>query len=84
MSSHWSKISLAVVAGLLLVAGSRAVSAQAITRQTTDDATANTLSDEEQKAGWKLLFDGKTLTGWHTFKRTDVRPGWVVKDGTLA
>ncbi|HET6248940.1 MAG TPA: DUF1080 domain-containing protein [Tepidisphaeraceae bacterium] len=44
---------------------------------------ANTLTDDEKKAGWKLLFDGKTTDGWHTFKRTDVRPGWVIKDGTL-
>ncbi len=49
-----------------------------------DDATANTLSDAEKMAGWKLLFDGKTLDGWHTFRRKDVRPGWQVKDGTLA
>ena len=49
-----------------------------------DEATPNTLTDAEQKAGWKLLFDGKTLDGWHTFGRKDVRPGWIVKDGTLA
>src|SRR6266567_4676464 len=29
------------------------------------DATANTLTDDEKKAGWKLLFDGKTLDGWN-------------------
>ena len=49
-----------------------------------EDANANTLSQQEKEAGWKLLFDGKTLDGWHTFKRKDVRPGWQVKDGTLA
>jgi hypothetical protein len=50
-----------------------------------DDAKgANQLTDAEKKAGWELLFDGKTLTGWSNFKRADVRPGWQVKDGTLA
>ena len=44
----------------------------------------NQLTDEEKKAGWKLLFDGKTLDGWHNFKKDTVRPGWQVKDGTLA
>jgi hypothetical protein len=48
------------------------------------DDQANQLTDAEKQAGWKLLFDGKTLDGWTNFKRKDVRPGWQVKDGTLA
>ena len=47
-------------------------------------AAPNQLTDDEKKAGWKLLFDGKSFDGWHSFKRDDVRPGWQVKDGTLA
>ncbi|MBI3877946.1 MAG: DUF1080 domain-containing protein [Verrucomicrobia bacterium] len=49
-----------------------------------EDAKINTLSDAEKAAGWKLLFDGKSLDGWHNFKADGVRPGWQVKDGTLA
>src|SRR3954464_11812276 len=49
-----------------------------------DNSAPNTLSDEEKKAGWKLLFDGKSLDGWHNFKKKDVRPGWQGKAGTLA
>ena len=26
---------------------------------------ANTLSTEQQREGWKLLFDGKSTAGWH-------------------
>ncbi len=44
---------------------------------------ANQLTAAEAKAGWKLLFDGKTFHGWHNFKRQGVRPGWQVKDGAL-
>lgn len=44
----------------------------------------NGLTDEERKAGWKLLFDGQSLSGWHNFKREGVRPGWKVEGGTLA
>ena len=49
-----------------------------------DEAKNNTLTDAEKAVGWKLLFDGKTLNGWHNFKRDTIRPGWQVKDGTLA
>jgi hypothetical protein len=48
------------------------------------DEAPNTLTEQEKKDGWKLLFDGKSLDGWHNFKKTDVRPGWQIKDGTLA
>jgi hypothetical protein len=54
-----------------------------IAAETAEAGKANTLSGEEKQAGWKLLFDGKTLEGWHSFKRTGVRPGWQVKDGVL-
>ena len=47
------------------------------------DSKINTLTDEEKDAGWKLLFNGKDLNGWHNFKRKGVRPGWQVKDGVL-
>ncbi|MEO8427071.1 MAG: DUF1080 domain-containing protein [Verrucomicrobiota bacterium] len=47
------------------------------------DAKNNTLTGAEKAAGWKLLFDGKSLNGWHNFKREGVRPGWQVKDGAL-
>jgi hypothetical protein len=48
------------------------------------EAAANVLTDVEKAAGWELLFNGKDLSGWHNFKKTDVRPGWQIKDGTLA
>lgn len=43
----------------------------------------NALTDEEKKAGWRLLFNGVDFTGWHNFKRDGVRPGWQVQDGLL-
>ena len=48
-----------------------------------EDAKINTLSAAEKTAGWKLLFDGQSLNGWHNFKKEGVRPGWQVKDGAL-
>src|ERR1041385_5634072 len=49
-----------------------------------EGSRSNTLTAREKADGWKLLFDGKTLNGWHNFKKEGVRPGWQVKDGTLA
>ena len=45
---------------------------------------ANTLSAAEKKAGWTLLFDGKTLNGWRAYKKTDASgTRWKVEDGLL-
>ena len=44
----------------------------------------NTLTKQEARAGFQLLFDGKTTNGWHNFKATGVGSGWTIKDGVLA
>lgn len=54
-----------------------------ITALADADKLANTLTDSEKAAGWKLLFDGKDFDGWHNFRHEGVRPGWEVKDGLL-
>ncbi len=44
----------------------------------------NTLTTAYAKAGWRLLFDGKTSAGWHGLGKTEFpEKGWVVEDGTL-
>ncbi len=42
----------------------------------------NTLTSEEKKAGWQLLFDGKTTNGWRMYQN---KPAdcWGVKNGEL-
>src|SRR6476661_4143517 len=43
--------------------------------------TANQLTEEEKAGGWKLLFDGKTTQGWHSFKtHTFPKQGWDVQE----
>ena len=42
----------------------------------------NTLSENEKKAGWRLLFNGKNLDGWKTFQGKGIT-GWKVIDGVL-
>jgi hypothetical protein len=43
----------------------------------------NTLSKKEIKEGWKLLFDGKTTKGWHTYLKDTVGSKWQVVDGAI-
>ena len=44
----------------------------------------NTLSEREKKAGWRLLWDGKSFDGWRG-ARLDQFPkgGWEIADGAL-
>jgi hypothetical protein len=46
-------------------------------------AADNTLTAAEKAAGWKLLFDGKTLTGWHAYQKKGVTTGWTVANGEI-
>ncbi|MCE5346462.1 MAG: DUF1080 domain-containing protein [Bacteroidales bacterium] len=44
----------------------------------------NALSDRELKEGWKLLFDGKTTSGWmNAATKNFPSSGWEIKDGIL-
>jgi len=46
-------------------------------------ATTNTLSDVEKDNGWVLLFDGKSLDGWHGFNADFAPDCWRAEDGML-
>ena len=47
-------------------------------------AEHNRLTAEEVGAGWQLLFDGETTTGWRNYRSDGISDGWQVVDGTLA
>ncbi|MBN1124059.1 MAG: DUF1080 domain-containing protein [Sedimentisphaerales bacterium] len=51
--------------------------------EAAEAATRNKLTEAETAAGWKLLFNGNDLTGWHNFKRKEIRPGWQIEEGAL-
>lgn len=43
----------------------------------------NALTPYEQRAGWKLLFDGKSADQWRGYKQDKLNSGWAVKEGAL-
>ena len=50
----------------------------------SEEKVMNQLTEAEQQAGWKLLFDGKTSTGWKSSKKESFpERGWRIEDGTL-
>lgn len=49
-----------------------------------DPQSTNILSQDEKRAGWVLLFDGRTMSGWDDPRvKTPPGDGWSVEDGCL-
>ena len=49
----------------------------------TASTSLNTLTPAERAAGWRLLFDGRTTSGWRNFRSDAIGTGWQVVDGGL-
>ncbi|MFY9150699.1 MAG: DUF1080 domain-containing protein [Prolixibacteraceae bacterium] len=63
--------------------GQKKAGEKSATDSTAVVAENNTLTPEEVNAGWQLLFDGTTSTGWRGYNKTEFPAGWQVVDGTL-
>ena len=48
-----------------------------------DVAMNNTLTEDEKKEGWKLLFDGTSLSGWHKYGGEPAGSSWKIADSSL-
>ena len=47
------------------------------------DAMTTTLTEQEKKDGWELLFDGVSTKGWHSYGTSAAGSAWKVDSGTL-
>src|SRR5262245_16424540 len=52
--------------------------------QSRPASSLNTLTAAESRAGWRLLFDGKTTAGWRNYRKDSISTGWQVVDGVLS
>lgn len=78
------QLSLTVVTlALLSMCGPKKQEASQSNTDTQPVPEDNTLTLEEQEAGWQLLFDGKTSTGWRGYKKDSFPQGWQIIDGML-
>lgn len=67
-----------LIAGLALVIFHNSNNAQ--NRPKMQD---NKLSAQERKQGWKLLFNGSSTNGWHSYGYNSAGKAWNVVDGTI-
>jgi hypothetical protein len=67
-----------VVAALLSGCATQTVS----TSTSVESTTLNTLTPEEAREGFRLLFDGKSLDQWRIYRGTDAGT-WEVQEGTI-
>ena len=73
----FKKLSLTILAGLLL----SACSSEAPTEVTSTD---NILTDVEKAAGWKLLFDGKSISdNWRGYMGNATPTKWVIDNNAI-
>ena len=61
-----------LIAGLLLLLAAAGFAQQ-----------PNALSEQEKKEGWRLLFNGRDFSGWHTYGGKGTGPAWQIDSGAM-
>ena len=49
----------------------------------SESQALNQLTIRQKAAGWKLLFDGKTITGWHKYGTDSIGKAWEVNNDAI-
>jgi len=81
----YARLMTALASGLTLAATAVAAPHLALAQSASGSATErlNILTPEERAAGWRLLFDGHSTTGWRGWKMDTIPSGWGVREGAL-
>lgn len=71
------RLLIGLASGLVVVLAGGATVAQAASCE-----GVNTLTAAEKAAGWELLFDGKSMAGWHGYNGQSLQ-AWTIEDCAL-
>lgn len=74
---------LGIILVLMYACTDKSKSALKLYSEIDQTASLNTLTDKEKKAGWQLLFDGKTFNGWHGYNMQGIPNVWTIEDGSF-
>jgi hypothetical protein len=69
---------------LSLAAGAALLFTAAFTPENSAYVADNALTKAETKAGWVLLFDGKSMSNFKGFRKETVPTSWSIEDGAIA
>lgn len=82
--SFVGRLSIATITLAFSVSACASNQANTSDRSARQGTTAMTnLSAQERAAGWRPLFDGRTLEGWRVYRGQSQPGGWFVADGAL-
>jgi hypothetical protein len=76
-------LGIALIAVLACAPEPEATDEPATAESTLQEAPPNTLTEQERRDGWRLLFDGSTTRGWRGYKQPSMPAGWQVMNGAL-
>ena len=81
MKNLLKRISLFTVTLLLISCGTKKTNDPvALYSELDKNAPVNTLSRNEMKNNWQLLFDGQNFTGWHGYNMKGIPDCWTIED----
>lgn len=56
---------------------------EVLSAPTFEQIVDNTLTEKEKAEGWQLLFDGKSIKGWHKWGNKPAGSAWVIDENAI-